>query len=285
MMKHVNDKPSARVVRVGDIAIGQGQALALIAGPCVIESREMCLRAAGRLNEIAADAGLPLIFKASYDKANRTSIRSFRGPGLERGLDILREVRERTGVPVLSDVHTPEQASVAAQVLDVLQVPAFLCRQTDLLVAAAETGKPLNIKKGQFMAPWDMAHVVDKVRSTGNVNCLLTERGTCFGYNNLVSDMRAIPVMQRLGCPVVFDATHSTQLPGAQGAASGGDREMAVPLALAAVAAGCDALFIETHEDPDSARSDAATMLPFDRLPSLLRMAKRIHDLLAEQPT
>lgn len=269
----------SRRVRIRGIAIGAGEPLALIAGPCVIESREICLRIAERLKRIAVEQQVPLIFKASYDKANRTSIRSYRGPGLAAGLEILAAVRDEYGLPLLSDVHSPAEASAAGETLDALQIPAFLCRQTDLLVAAAKTGKPVNIKKGQFMAPWDMAHVVEKLRSAGNEQCLLTERGSSFGYNNLVSDMRSIPIMQRLGCPVVFDATHSTQLPGGEQGVSGGQRGMAIPLALAAVAAGADALFLEVHEQPEKGLSDAATMLPLDWLPDLLHRARAIREL------
>ena len=270
-----------RLVRVRAIEIGEARPLVLIAGPCVIESRDACLRTAEKVKAIADDLNMPLIFKASYDKANRTSLESFRGAGLDDGLAILRDVSDGLGLPVLSDVHSPSEAAAAAEVLDVLQVPAFLCRQTDLVIAAAESGKPVNVKKGQFMAPWDMAHVVAKVRSTGNANCLLTERGTSFGYNNLVSDMRAIRVMQKLGCPVAFDATHSTQAPGGRGDSSGGQREMAAPLALAAVAAGCDALFLEVHENPDEALSDAATVLPLASLPGLLRKAQTVHQVVS----
>lgn len=268
-------------MRIGSWVIGAGCPLALIAGPCVIESREHTLALAEKLADLARARGIPFVFKASYDKANRSSIHSFRGPGLEAGLAILQEVRQSCGVPVLSDVHQVSEVQPAASVLDVLQVPAFLCRQTDLLVAVAATGKPLNVKKGQFMAPWDMQNVLEKARHAGNHQVLLTERGTCFGYNALVVDMRAIPLMQALGAPVVFDATHSTQQPGGLGKQSGGQRQMATPLALAAVAAGCDALFLEVHEDPDRALSDAATMLPLAQLPGLLDRALRVREAVA----
>ena len=270
-----------RRVRIQTVEIGEGCPLALIAGPCVIESRDGCLRIAEQVKAVAAELDMPAIFKASYDKANRTSLDSFRGPGLHEGLGILRDVKEAFGLPVLSDVHTPQEAATAAAALDALQIPAFLCRQTDLILAAAETGKPVNVKKGQFLSPWDMAHVVAKVRSTGNANCLLTERGASFGYNNLVSDMRAIPVMQELGCPVAYDATHSPQLPGGGEGRSGGQREMTTPLALAAVATGCDALFLEVHDRPEDALSDAATMLPLSALPELLRKALAVHQAIA----
>ena len=233
-----------KTVRVGSVAIGGGRPFVLIAGPCVIESRKMTLRIARALKEITAKVKAPLIFKASYDKANRTSVKSFRGPGWAEGLDILAEVRREFKVPVLSDVHNPQEIEQAAGVLDVLQIPAFLCRQTDLLLEAGKTGKPVNIKKGQFLAPWDMAQVVKKVESTGNRDILLTERGTSFGYNTLVSDFRSLSIMRETGYPVVFDATHSVQQPGGLGTASGGQSEYIPLLARCAIAAGCDAVFI-----------------------------------------
>jgi 2-dehydro-3-deoxyphosphooctonate aldolase (KDO 8-P synthase) len=242
----------------------------LILGPCVIESREHCLGLAARLREVAAAAGLGLVFKASYDKANRSSIDSYRGPGLDEGLAILAEVREATGLPVLTDVHSPAEARAAGRVVDVVQVPAFLCRQTDLVVAAGETGRTVNVKKGQFAAPWDMKNAVEKVRSTGNRRVLLTERGATFGYNNLVVDMKSLPILRDLGCPVVFDATHSAQLPGGLGHASGGQRRFVPTLARAAVAAGVDGLFFEVHEDPDRALSDGPNSMRLDDLPALL---------------
>jgi 2-dehydro-3-deoxyphosphooctonate aldolase (KDO 8-P synthase) len=257
--------------RVGSITIGGGAPLALIAGPCVIESRDAALRHAERLRDIAATAGLPLIYKSSFDKANRTALTSFRGVGMEDGLRVLADVRRETGLPVLTDVHEREQIAPVAAVVDVLQTPAFLCRQTDFIVAVAGAGRPVNLKKGQFLSPWEMQRVVEKARSTGNADLLVTERGFAFGYNNLVSDMRALPVLAESGCPVVFDATHSVQQPGARGFSSGGDRAMVATLARAAVGAGADAVFLEVHEDPERALSDGATSLRLDDLPGLLR--------------
>jgi 2-dehydro-3-deoxyphosphooctonate aldolase (KDO 8-P synthase) len=257
-------------VTVGSITLGTGHPLALIGGPCAIEGESFMLDVASRLRDIAAKAGVPFIFKSSYDKANRTSIRSYRGPGLQEGLQILQKIKDVVGVPVLSDVHTVEEVEPAAEVLDVLQIPAFLCRQTDLVVAAAQTGKPINVKKGQFLAPWDTKNIVEKVRSVGNEQVLLTERGASFGYNNLVVDMRSLVVMGSFGVPVVFDATHSVQLPGAAGTASSGQREFVPPLARAAVATGCDALFMEIHPDPDHAPSDGPNMLRLEDLSALL---------------
>ena len=269
-----------RLVEIGDIRLGEGEPLALVAGPCVIESREICLRIAESVKGLSVHLGIPYIFKASYDKANRTSLKSFRGPGIEEGLRILEEVRRQFDVPVLSDVHLPDECSRAAEVLDVLQIPAFLSRQTDLVTKAAATGTPLNIKKAQFMAPEDMAHVCAKARAAGNERIILTERGTSFGYHRLVNDMRAIARMQALGCPVLFDGTHSTQEPGGQGDRSGGERAMAIPLSLAAVAAGADGLFLEVHPAPEKALSDAATMLPVSELEDLLRKATRIREVV-----
>ena len=252
------------------VRAGDGAPLFLISGPCVIESREHCLATAERLARVAAEAGVPLVFKASYDKANRSSVRSYRGPGMAAGLAILAEVRERTRLPVLTDVHSPEEAAAAGRVVDIVQVPAFLCRQTDLLEAAARTGKTVNIKKGQFMAPWDMGNAVEKVRAAGNDRVLLTERGASFGYNNLVVDLKSFPIMRK-HAPVVFDATHSAQLPGGLGHASGGQRQFIATLARAAVAAGIDGLFFEVHEDPDRALSDGPNSLPLAELPELLQ--------------
>lgn len=252
----------------------------MIAGPCVIEDRKSCLKLANKLKELAQSLDIPYIFKASYDKANRSSLHSYRGPGLKKGLEILKEVKETVGVPVLSDVHSTDEVEKASKVLDVLQIPAFLCRQTDLLVAAGQTGRPVNIKKGQFLAPWDMKYVAEKVLSTGNDQIIFTERGTTFGYNNLVSDMRSVVIVKGLGYPVLYDATHSVQLPGGMGHASGGQREMVAPLARAAVAAGADGLFIEIHEEPEKALSDSATMLPVEQLVPLLKQAKEIRTLL-----
>ncbi len=259
-----------RPVRITkDVTIGDGYLVA-ICGPCVIEDRAGCLRIAAALAVIARDVGMPVIFKASFDKANRSSVDSFRGVGLKRGLSILAEVRERYGLPVTSDIHLPEQARPAAKVLDMLQIPAFLCRQTDLLLAAGRTGKPVNVKKGQFMSPGEMAGVIGKIESTGNGKILLTERGTFFGYNSLVVDFTSLPQMRALGCPVVFDATHSVQEPGGLGATTGGNREMVEPLARAAVAIGVDGLFFETHPDPQSAKSDGPNMVPLDEFGSML---------------
>jgi 2-dehydro-3-deoxyphosphooctonate aldolase (KDO 8-P synthase) len=257
-------------VTIGSITIGAGQPLALIGGPCAIEGESFMLDVATHLRDIAAKAGVPFIFKSSYDKANRTSIRSYRGPGLQKGLEILQKIKDVVGVAVLSDVHAVEEVEPAAAVLDVLQIPAFLCRQTDLVVAAARTGKPVNIKKGQFLAPWDTQNIVEKVRSVGNDQVLLTERGASFGYNNLVADMRSLVVMRSFDVPVVFDATHSVQLPGGAGTASSGQREFVPHLARAAVATGCDALFMEIHPDPDQAPSDGPNMLRLEDLPALL---------------
>jgi len=264
-------------VKVGKFALGKGQPLALISGPCVIESEDQALFAAERLKKICDKHEIPLIYKSSYDKANRSSVHSFRGPGLDRGLFILEKVKKEFHLPVVTDVHTPQEALAAAHVCDVLQIPAFLCRQTDLLLAAAQTGKVVKVKKGQFMAPWDMKNVVEKILSLGNQNILLTDRGTSFGYNNLVSDMRSIPIMQQFGFPVCFDATHSVQLPGGKGASSGGQREFVETLAKAAVAAGCDCLYMESHPDPERAKSDKDSQIPLEDLENLLIVLKRIH--------
>jgi len=256
---------------VGPYRCGRGEPLLVIAGPCVIEDEALTVSIAKRLGEIAASLSVPLIFKASFDKANRTSIDSYRGPGLERGLEILRKAGQASGLPVTTDLHEPQQAAPLAEVCAMLQVPAFLARQTDLLAAAAKTGRTVNVKKGQFLAPWDMKHVVGKLESGGCQNVLLCERGTFFGYGRLVNDMRAIPQMQALGVPVVFDATHSVQQPGGLGAATGGDRAMIEPLARAAIAVGADALFFETHPAPDEALSDGPNMVPLDQFEDLLR--------------
>jgi 2-dehydro-3-deoxyphosphooctonate aldolase (KDO 8-P synthase) len=269
-----------KLVKIGDFEIGSGRPLAVIAGPCVIESRESALRHATMLKEAADRAGVPYIFKSSYDKANRSSVSSFRGPGLQKGLEILAEVKRRVGVPILTDVHESEQVPAVQQVADVLQIPAFLCRQTDFVIAVAKSGKVVNVKKGQFLAPWDIANVVQKIASTGNDQVLLTERGVSFGYNNLVSDMRSLVVMRELGCPVVFDATHSLQLPGGLGHASGGERKYIPALARAAVATVVDALFMEVHEDPDKALSDGPNSLPLADFETLLQTLKQIDDLV-----
>jgi 2-dehydro-3-deoxyphosphooctonate aldolase (KDO 8-P synthase) len=271
---------STKSVRIGSIEIGAGRPLAVIAGPCVIESRESALKHASLLKEAADRVGVPYIFKSSYDKANRSAADSYRGPGLVKGLEILAEVKKKTGVPLLTDVHEREQVASVREVADVLQIPAFLCRQTDFVLAVAQSGRVVNVKKGQFLAPWDVGNVVDKILSTGNDQVLLTERGVSFGYNNLVSDMRSLVVMRELGYPVVFDATHSLQLPGGLGRASGGERKYIAPLARAGVAAGVDALFMEVHEDPDHALSDGPNSLPLEEFEGLLRMVKEIDGLL-----
>jgi len=263
-------------VKIGGFSIGSGRPFALIAGPCVIENHETPYEIAARLKQLTDRLDIPYIFKASYDKANRTSIHSFRGPGITEGLKVLSRIRQELGVPVLSDIHQLADVEPAGRVLDVIQIPAFLCRQTDLLVEAAKTGKPLNIKKGQFLSPWDMTNVVEKIRHTGNNQILITERGAMFGYNNLVSDFRSIPIMQKTGCPVVFDATHSVQLPGGAGTASGGQREFAPLLARAAIAVGADALFIEVHPDPDQALSDGPNAIKLDDVEKLLIQLKNI---------
>lgn len=269
-----------KIINVRNLAIGNGQPLAFIAGPCVIESHESCLKLADRLKTIFQTRKIPFIFKASYDKANRTSVNSYRGPGIKEGIRILADIKKRLNLPILSDVHCKEDIPIVSEILDVIQIPAFLCRQTDIILAAAETGKPVNVKKGQFLSPWDMKSVVEKVRSTGNEQILLTERGTSFGYNNLVSDMRSLVIMRELGYPVIYDATHSVQLPGSQGSVSGGERNMVVPLARAAVATGCDGLFLEVHESPEKALSDAATMLPVNDLPYLIDQLLEIHRIV-----
>jgi len=263
-------------VQIGGVAIGDGPLL-LIAGPCVIESEAHALGLAHAIRDIAARCGVPYVFKASYDKANRTSLGSFRGPGLIEGLRILRRVREEAGVPVLTDIHEPAHAAPAAEVADVLQIPAFLCRQTDLLVAAAQTGRVVNIKKGQFLAPGDMRYAAEKVRSAGNDRVILTERGTSFGYHNLIVDMRALPMLRGLGFPVVYDVTHSLQLPGAGDGVTAGQAEFIEPMARAGVAAGVDGVFMEVHERPEQARSDAQNALRLDRLEPLLERLTRIH--------
>jgi len=262
--------PPIRPIPIGALNIGAGEPLVLIAGPCVIESERHAMKMAERLVKIAAKAKVPFIFKASYDKANRSSGSSFRGPGLAGGLEILRKIEARFRVPVLTDIHEPEQARIAAEVCDVLQVPAFLSRQTDLLIAAGKTGRVVNLKKGQFLSPWEMANAVEKVKSTGNNRVILTERGVSFGYNNLVVDMRSFPILARTGCPVVFDVTHSVQLPGGQGKASGGQPEFIEPLARAGTAVGVDGLFLEVHDRPEQALSDGTNALKLERLPGLL---------------
>jgi 2-dehydro-3-deoxyphosphooctonate aldolase (KDO 8-P synthase) len=271
------------VVSVGSVLFGNALPLALIAGPCALESRAHALEMASALKEIAARAGIGLVYKTSFDKANRTSAQGARGIGLNAALPIFAEIRETLKVPVLTDVHEPAHCAQVAQAVDVLQIPAFLCRQTDLLVAAAATGRAVNVKKGQFLAPWDMANVVAKVTGAGNSNVLVTERGVSFGYNTLVSDMRALPILARTGAPVIFDATHSVQQPGGQGASSGGEREFVPVLARAAVAVGVAGVFIETHEDPDKAPSDGPNMIPIKQLEPLLQSLIQF-DRLAKAP-
>lgn len=262
--------------KIGTIDIGIDASFFVMAGPCVIESETLCLDIARRLIDISGNTGVPVIFKASFDKANRSSYHSFRGPGLEKGLDILSKVREKTTLPIMTDIHEASQAESVGRVVDCLQIPAFLCRQTDLLCASAQTGKPINIKKGQFLSPDEMKNVVEKVRACDNHKIMLTERGTFFGYHRLVNDMTAIDSMKKLGCPVVFDATHSTQQPGGLGRASAGRREMAPLLAKAAMAAGADGLFVEVHPEPEKAKSDAACVMPIDWLEECLTICKKI---------
>ncbi|MEF9475976.1 MAG: 3-deoxy-8-phosphooctulonate synthase [Candidatus Mariimomonas ferrooxydans] len=271
-----------REVKIGSVAVGNKNPVVLIAGPCVIESEESTLKTAERLKKISEGLKIPLVFKSSYDKSNRTSINSYRGPGIKKGLNILEKVKKETSLPVLSDIHSVSEVSHAAEVLDMLQIPAFLCRQTDLIIAAAKTGRPINVKKGQFLAPHDVKNIIDKILSTGNNNITITERGVSFGYNNLVVDMRSIPIMQGFGFPVVFDATHSVQLPGGRGNTSGGQREFVAPLARAAVSVGCDAVFLEVHEFPDKAFSDGPNMLSIDKFSSLIRKLKEISLIVRE---
>jgi len=266
--------------KIGDVEIGLDAPLFIMAGPCVIETKAICLDIARRLSDIGHKTNVGIIFKASFDKANRSSIFSFRGPGLEKGLEILATVRQETKLPVMTDIHEPAQAAVASEVVDCLQIPAFLCRQTDLVCACGRTGKPVNVKKGQFLSPDEMKNVVEKIRACNNEKIMLTERGTFFGYNRLVNDMTAIEVMKRLGYPVVFDATHSTQQPGGLGHASAGRREMAPILARAAVAAGANGLFIEVHTNPEKTKSDAASIMPIDWLEDLLKVCKKIFAII-----
>jgi len=271
---------SKKNFQIGDVEIGLDAPLFVMAGPCVIEGKNHCMDIAKRLVDIAAKSDVGIIFKASFDKANRSSLRSFRGPGLEKGLEILAEVRKETRLPVMTDVHEPAQAAVAGEVVDCLQVPAFLCRQTDLLCACARTGKPVNIKKGQFLSPAEMKNVVEKIRACENEKIILTERGTFFGYNRLVNDMTSIETMKRLGYPVVFDATHSTQQPGGLGDASAGRSQMAPLLAKAAIAAGANGLFVEVHTEPEKAKSDAGSIMPIEWLDDLLEVCKKIFEVV-----
>lgn len=268
-----------RDIKVGNVIFGKDN-LGIIAGPCVIENRDHSLEMSYAIKEVSEDVGIPIIFKSSFDKANRTSIKSFRGPGIQEGMRILSDVKTETGLKVLTDIHSPDQAGLVSDIVDIIQIPAFLSRQTDLLIAAAKTGKPINIKKGQFLAPWDVEHIVKKVEESGSQNILLTDRGTQFGYNNLVADMRAIPLMKQFGYPVIFDATHSAQLPGGSGGHSSGMRDMIPTLARAAVAAGCNGVFMEVHNNVDKAKSDAATQWPLDKLATLLIELKKIHNSL-----
>lgn len=265
-------------VRIGEIRIGKGNPLVLIAGPCVIENEEITFTTAQKLKEVCDRLGISLIFKSSFDKANRTSGSSFRGPGIDQGLKILSEVKKRFSIPVISDIHAVDEVRPASEVLDALQIPAFLCRQTDLILSSSRTGKPVNVKKGQFLAPWDVKHIIEKFTSTGNQNLLLTERGTSFGYNNLIVDFRGFSVIRSFGYPMLFDVTHSLQLPGGEGRSSGGQREYAPSLARAAVATGVDGLFIEVHPDPMKALSDASTMIPLNEIEGLLQQTKTLHD-------
>lgn len=275
---------SDRIAQLAGLPVGAGKPLVLIAGPCVVETPDITRRIAAAVLETSRATGVPVVFKASFDKANRTSLQSYRGPGADEALRLLEDIRREFEVPVLTDIHLPEQAAQAAAVVDVLQIPAFLCRQTDLLLAAAATGKAINVKKGQFLAPEDMRHVLAKLRAGGARNVCLTERGTFFGYHRLVNDMTAVPTMQALGAPVVFDATHSVQLPGGAGDRSGGRRELAPVLARAAVSAGADAVFMEVHENPDAALSDGPNSLPLGILPALFTTLRRLREIALESP-
>jgi 2-dehydro-3-deoxyphosphooctonate aldolase (KDO 8-P synthase) len=270
----------AREIQIAGTTLGGDNPLFIIAGPCVIETEDIVFHTAEKLKSICNDVGLPLLFKSSYDKANRTSISSFRGPGLEKGLRILSDIKTKLHIPVISDVHSIEEIKPAAEVLDVLQIPAFLCRQTDLILAASKTGKPVNIKKGQFLAPWDVKNIIDKFLSTGNQNVSITERGTSFGYNNLIVDFRAFPIIRSFGYPVIFDITHSLQLPGGLGKSSGGQREFTAPLARAAVAVGVDGLFLEVHPEPDKALCDGPNMIKLDELKKFLKGLKTLREVV-----
>ncbi len=281
----MNSVSISRPGNEGPIQVGPGHPFLLIAGPCVLESEELAREVAAALKEIAERLAISLVFKSSFDKANRTSLDSYRGPGMTAGLKILADIRQDYNIPVISDIHETQQVEAASAVLDVLQIPAFLCRQTDLLVAAAKSGKAINLKKGQFVAPWDMANAVNKIRASGNKNLMLCERGFALGYNNLVVDMRALPVMRSMGCPVIFDATHSVQLPGGAGTSSGGQREFIPPLARAAVAAGLDGIFMEVHPRPEKALCDGPNSMPLNRVESLLETLLKIHALVSEENT
>ncbi|MBI4824765.1 MAG: 3-deoxy-8-phosphooctulonate synthase [Nitrospirae bacterium] len=269
-----------RKLNIGGAELGGSAPLLIIAGPCVIESQDITMHTAKTLKEICGRVGLGFVFKSSYDKANRTSISSFRGPGIDKGLRILQDIKSKLDIPLISDIHSVTEIKPAVEVLDCLQIPAFLSRQTDIIVSAGNTGKPVNIKKGQFLAPWDIKNIIEKFVSTGNKNVFITERGTTFGYNNLVVDFRAIPIMRSFGYPVVFDVTHSLQLPGGRGSSSGGQREFAEPLARAAVAVGIDGLFIEVHPEPDKALCDGPNMLPLGEVEGMLKTVRAIYDLI-----
>jgi 2-dehydro-3-deoxyphosphooctonate aldolase (KDO 8-P synthase) len=268
--------------QIGHLQVGLNEPLFVIVGPCVIESRDLCLQIAEALLDIQQRTGVGVVFKASFDKANRSSISSFRGAGLQAGLDTLARIKDEFGCLLITDVHQPEQCAEVAKVVDILQIPAFLCRQTDLLVAAAECGKPVNVKKGQFLAPEDMAEVIKKIESSGNQRILLTERGASFGYHNLVVDMRSLVIMKQLGCPIIFDATHAVQIPGGLGNASGGKREFVFPLARAAAAVGIDGLFLETHPEPEKALSDGPNSVPLNQIPQILKTIKEINALVED---
>jgi 2-dehydro-3-deoxyphosphooctonate aldolase (KDO 8-P synthase) len=267
-------------IQVGKIKIGGKGPIVLIAGPCVIESEKFCLETAKKIRDIAAELNIPYIFKSSFDKANRLSIDSYRGPGLKKGLDILQKVKQKLDLPILSDIHCQKEIKEASGVLDIIQIPAFLCRQTDIVVAAAKTGRVINIKKGQFLAPWDILPIIKKIESSGNKKICITERGFCFGYNNLVTDLRSLGIMREFGYPLIYDATHSVQLPGAKGGVSGGQREFVPGLSRAAVAFGCDGLFLEVHPAPDKAPCDGPNMIDLKELEALLKQIKRIREAL-----
>jgi len=271
---------NTKEIKLGKIKIGANNPLVLIAGPCVIEKEKVCFDVAREIKGIAAKFKIPFIFKASFDKANRTSLESYRGPGLKDGLRILKSIKEKLRIPILSDIHSKEHAQEASEVLDIIQIPAFLCRQTDLLLEAANTGKIINIKKGQFVAPWDVKPIIKKIESTGNKNIVITERGSCFGYNNLVSDLRSLAIIRKLGYPVIYDATHSVQLPGGQGTCSGGQREFVNALSRAAVAFGCDGLFLETHINPERALCDAPNTISTKELTKILKEVKQINQIV-----
>ena len=269
-----------RQVSVKNIKIGKGNPLVLIAGPCVIESEKLTLDIAGNIKDVARSLNIPFIFKSSFDKANRLSVNSYRGPGIKKGLEVLKKVKQKLNVPVLSDIHCQRDLLEAAKVLDIIQIPAFLCRQTDIVIAAAKAGKVINIKKGQFLAPWDILPIIKKIESAGNRSILITERGACFGYNNLVSDLRSLEIMRQFGYPVIYDATHSIQLPGGKGSVSGGQREFVAGLSRAAAAFGCDGLFLEVHPDPDKAPCDGPNMISLKELEKLLKEIKKIEAAL-----